>query len=179
MNHPCVIRPARWPDDAAAVRRLLREYEASLPYSLCFQGFTEELDGLPGKYTPPKGAMLIAELTSVSTDVVGDAKRTTVAGTVAFRELDPSGVLPEDPQPICEMKRLYVAPWARGRSIGRLLCEALILAARNAGYRFMKLDSDAAGMAEAVGLYRSLGFKDVPRYNDDPIDGTIWLGRTL
>jgi len=179
MNRPCVIRAARWPDDALAVRRVLREYEASLPYSLCFQGFAEELDGLPGKYAPPKGAMLIAELTSERTDPDREQQEPAMAGTVAFRELDPSGVLPEDPGPICEMKRLYVSPWARGRSIGRLLCEALILAARDAGYRFMKLDSDAAGMADAIKLYRSLGFEDVPRYNDDPMVGTIWLGRAI
>ena len=39
---------------------LLREYEAGIGVSLCFQNFDAELAGLPGDYAPPKGLMLLA-----------------------------------------------------------------------------------------------------------------------
>jgi hypothetical protein len=42
----------------------------------------------------------------------------------------------------------------------------------------MKLDTEP-GFEAAVGLYRALGFVDVPRYNDDPVSCTLWMGRAL
>ena len=58
-----IVRPARWPDDADAVRALLREYGADEAHAagLCFQRFEEELADLPGKYSEPAGCFLVAE----------------------------------------------------------------------------------------------------------------------
>lgn len=170
------ILAATTPDTLAAARALFAEYAASLPpsaqRSLQHQGFEAELANLPGKYAPPGGIILLA-----AADAEG-ASRPTWLGVVAFRPLAPSGVLPTDPTPICEMKRLYVRPDARGLGAGRALCEALLAAAALAGYRMMKLDTEA-DFAPAMALYRALGFIEIPRYNDDPEACTVWMGRHL
>lgn len=157
------VTEADTPQAVAAAGALFREYAASLPFSLCFQGFDKELAALPGKYARPDGRLLIGW--------VDDVPR----GCVALRPID---ALPGDPEPVCEMKRLYVQPAARGLKLGRRMCERLLDEASLAGYQFMKLDSEPDFDA-AVGLYRALGFQTIPRYNDDPHPQTIYLGRIL
>src|SRR5215471_7035660 len=98
------------------VRQLFVEYVQSLPISLCFQGFEQELAELPGSYAPPDGRLLIA-----SANVVA-------AGCVALRKIAPR---------ICEMKRLYVRREFRGKGLGRILAEAAIEAARESGYELL------------------------------------------
>ena len=136
------------------VRMLFREYTASLEFSLCFQSFENELASLPGEYAPPAGRLLLA------------CWNTTVAGCVAMRKIEDG---------ICEMKRLYVRPSFRGRGLGRDLVQTLIAQARLSLYVKMRLDTIAAGMTEAVGLYRSLGFQEIASYHDKPIPGAIFL----
>ncbi len=142
-------------------RRLLRSYAAefdgSIGASLCFQGFEAELAGLPGRYAPPSGCLLLA--------MEGDRP----AGCVAMRDR-PGGT--------CEMKRLYVVPEYRGRGIGRLLVEEVVARAERAGYRRMVLDT-VPDMAGAIALYRRQGFVETTRYWDNPIEETIYFEKTL
>ena len=70
------------------------------------------------------------------------------------------------PTGVCELNRMYVAGAARGRGVGRRLCETLIERARELGYREVRLDALNARV-EALPLYRALGFlpdPDPPAY---------------
>ncbi len=148
------------PDDAeawSATREILRDYSASLQVDLCFQDFEAELASLPGQYAAPGGIMLLA--------LVDGA----VAGCGGFRNL------PEVDYPnACEMKRLFVRPAFRRFGLGRLLAQALIDRATQAGYSSMLLDT-LDDMEAARGLYESLGFEAVPPYYFNPIPGAHYL----
>jgi putative acetyltransferase len=148
-----LVRPATSAGDIAEARRLLEQYEASLDVDLRYQGFEEELAGLPGAYAPPRGRLLLA--------VDGSAP----AGCVALRPLGDD---------VCEMKRLYVSPAARGRRVGRLLAETVIREARLIGYCRMRLDT-LPSMKEALALYRALGFEEIAPYYASPVAGTRFL----
>jgi len=148
------IVPAATPQDIAAIRELFREYAASLPMSLDYQGFETELAALPGKYAPPRGRLLLA--------VEADGK---VAGCVAVRPFDDGR---------CEMKRLYLRPAYQGRGWGRLLAQRAVGEARAAGYATMLLDT-LSSMDSALRLYASLGFVRRPAYYETPVTGTVFM----
>lgn len=160
------ISLATSPADLAVAATLFREYVASLPFPLDYQGFDNEVANLPGKYAQPQGCILIAWQRT--------ALNQTPVGCIAMRPLDPSSLRAGDIEPVCEMKRMYVQPAARGLRLGRLLAERLLDEARKSGYRMMKLDTETTFTA-ATTLYRSLGFVECERYNDDPQPDTIWM----
>ena len=145
------------PAAIAAVRALFQEYQEALGVDLSFQSFATELETLPGEYASPRGRLLIAR--------DDDA----VAGCVAMRPLTSD---------TCEMKRLYVRPPYRAGGLGRQLAERVIAEARSAGYRQMYLDT-LPTMTGAQRLYERLGFKDVPAYRHNPIEGTRFLALDL
>lgn len=151
------IRPADPHRDIPDVRRLFREYADGVGVSLCFQGFEEEMAGLPGAYAPPGGRLLLAW--------DGEA----LAGCVALRPLGNAD---------CEMKRLYVRPAARGRWLGRRLAERVIADARSMGCRRLCLDT-LPTMTSAIALYRALGFRDIEAYAFNPVEGALFLGLDL
>ena len=140
--------------DLDGVRALFREYAKWLGVDLCFQSFEDELATLPGKYAPPKGRLLIAEV---------DGR---LAGVVGLRPLA------ED---LCEMKRLYVPQWAKGRGLGSELVERVVAEARAAGYRAMRLDTLPSTMLQANHLYDRLGFREIPPYYDNPVPHVRYL----
>jgi putative acetyltransferase len=138
----------------AEARELFREYALSLNFSLCFQNFDRELAELPGDYSPPEGRLLLAEF------------RGDTAGCVALHKWNPG---------ICEMKRLYLRPRFRGKGLGRVLAETVIADARQIGYLRMRLDTVEPVMADAVTMYRKLGFRPIAPYRANPMPGTLYL----
>ena len=151
------IVPAHSDSDLLAARGLFVEYAVNLGVDLCFQGFQEELDGLPGAYSAPDGRLLLA--------IDGDR----AVGCVAIRKLEDG---------ICEMKRLYVRSAYRGQRLGRRLAEVVIAEARAIGYGKMRLDS-LTSLEEAAGLYRSLGFVEIPPYRYNPLPDAVFMELSL
>ena len=75
---------------------------------------------------------------------------------------------------ICEMKRLYVRPKFRGKSIGRKLVQCVIDEAKRLGYTAMRLDT-LPSLSEAIKIYRSFGFRKITPYRYNPIPEAIYL----
>jgi ribosomal protein S18 acetylase RimI-like enzyme len=92
-----------------------------------------------------------------------------VAGCCGLRPLDAT-----DYPNAAEMKRLYVRPGFRGMGLGRQLAEAILDAARGAGYACVLLDT-LDDMESARALYEDLGFVEVPPYYHNPIPGSHYL----
>ena len=76
------------------------------------------------------------------------------------------------------MKRLYVAPAARGQGLGRALVTAILAEATRIGYREIMLDSLPV-LKEATALYERMGFRPVPPYYDTPVIATLVFSRPL
>jgi ribosomal protein S18 acetylase RimI-like enzyme len=158
------VRPAETEEDLAEVRRLFtsflswhrqRHVEDLDLIDAYFDGaaYQEEIDGLPGAYAPPDGALLVCWDTGLATGCVALKRRDDVS---------------------CEMKRMFVAPTARARGAGRALAVAVVARAREAGYREMYLDTSVR-QTEAIALYRDLGFEEVAPYYDVPEAMVGWL----
>ena len=128
-------RPAR-PEEMEEVRKLFREYADSLGVDLCFQGFERELAELPGNYY----TILVACVTGFS-----------LSACVALRPLGDG---------IAEMKRMYVRPQYRGQGLGRKLAEAILQAARDRGYKSIRLDT-LPHLHTAIAMYRRMGFQEI------------------
>lgn len=139
--------------DKQETLQMMRTYTASLGIDLAHQGLEKELANLPGKYSPPSGAILVARSSS------GEA-----IGCVALRDLG---------EGYSEMKRLYVTPEGRGLGVGISLAKAIIEEAKPR-YRAIRLDT-LSTMKAARRLYQSLGFVEIKPYYDSPIEETLFL----
>ena len=142
------------------VGELFREYtdmlvagDAKFPRYLELQDYGEELRHPEGKYGPPRSRLILAR---------EDGK---AVGCIALREMDAER---------CELKRLYVRPAYRGRGLGRALTERIVAAARELGYREMLLDT-LPFLRDAQRLYRSVGFREIEKYNDSPMDEATYM----
>jgi ribosomal protein S18 acetylase RimI-like enzyme len=143
---PIRILGAQSESDYEIARTLFEEYAKTIGADLCFQGFAEELEQLASMYGPPQGQLLIAW------------RDDRAVGCVALRSIEPG---------ICEMKRLYVRPEARGIGLGKELAAAIVERARAGGYRSMVLET-LRSMVEARVIYRSLGFVQREPYYGNP-----------
>ena len=152
------IAPVRSDAEIAAASTLARDFfgymRATYPESiatidayLVSQDFEGQLARFRDHFNPPHGECLLARLDG------------TAVGVVMLKPYAPG---------VCELNRMYVAHVARGRGVGRALCEEIIADARALGYREIRLDA-LNERVEAVPLYRRLGFgpdPEPPGYDD-------------
>ncbi len=148
-----VIANAQTPAEFLEARRLFEEYVEEIGLDLSFQNFASELEALPDVYGPPKGCLLLAR------------RNGAIVGCVALRPFE---------KQICELKRMYVRPSARGQGVARELVRTLIGRAKEMGYNRMVLDT-LASMLPARELYRSLGFGEVAPYYENPIEDVVYM----
>jgi GNAT superfamily N-acetyltransferase len=116
-------------------------------------GFDPGPPGDPAAYRPPRGLFLIAWQ--------GDRAQGCVALSFAA----------------AEVKRLWIAPEARGQGLARRLMQRVEAAARGAGLTRLVLDTNAT-LTEAMALYRRLGWQEIARYNDNPY-AQAWFAKDL
>jgi GNAT superfamily N-acetyltransferase len=151
------IRQAANLDDFQTFAALIREYvgwsrerykddPALIETAFSHQSLDRELGALEAAYSPPRGKALLAFHDGAA------------CGCVAYRRLSDT---------VCEMKRMFVPGRFHGRGVGRRLCEAAMSEAAADGFSVMKLDT-AKAFAEAIGLYRSVGFTECAPYIDYP-----------
>jgi GNAT superfamily N-acetyltransferase len=142
------------------MRATYPEAQATIDAYLIVQDFEDQLATFRDHFAPPHGECMLARLDGAP------------VGVVMLKAYAPPAV--------CELNRMYVAPSARGRGVGRALCEALLARARALGYAEVRLDA-LNDRVEALPLYRRLGFRadpDPPAYaRDEP--GVISLRMPL
>ena len=146
---------------------MLEDYVQWIGLDLAFQEIDAELDGLPGEYAPPHGALFVAE------------ENGHLLGTIGVRPLEERACLAGAYDAGAgEMKRLFVRPAARGRGLARQLIAAALAEARRLRYSEIRLDT-LPMMRDAQSLYISLGFRDIEPYYDTPIAGTRFMSLKL
>jgi GNAT superfamily N-acetyltransferase len=154
------IAVARWPEDLDEARRLLTNYGLHLASSpvaaagFCLSGYEAELAGLPGKYATEDADVFVARVSDDPAGCVAITRRTLPDGLEA-----------------AEMKRLWVEPAFRGYGVGRGLVLAAVEWTRRHRGVAVVLDTVNEAMPEAARLYLSMGFAEVVRFNDNPIEG--------
>lgn len=128
-------------------RRCLDQYFAELARRFP-GGYSRRLDGAAEvrDFVPPKGSLLIARLFG------------TPIGCGGVRTVE---------RRVAEIKRMWIAPEARGLGIGRRLLQELEQSARRRACRIIRLDTNES-LREALKLYRSSGYREIERYNDNP-----------
>lgn len=142
------------------MRQMIQEYVDTLiqavpPFAsyLQVQHCDAEVANLRQKYGKPDGRLYLAR---------ADGKP---AGCIALRKLDDN---------TCEIKRLYVRPLFRRKKIGDTLMQRTLSDAREIGYQYVNLDT-LPMLTGAIHMFRKLNFQEIPRYNDSPLPGTVFM----
>ena len=117
------------------------------------QNYDHELKNLEEKYGRPCGRLYLAFCND------------ELAGCIGLRKIDNN---------TCEMKRLYVKPYFRENGIGRFLVKRIIEDAKEIGYSQMRLDT-LPFLDTATKLYKKHGFYEIPCYNNNPMDNSIYM----
>jgi GNAT superfamily N-acetyltransferase len=147
------VRDPREPDARrcleAYVGELGRRFDAGFDPALSISATEAEM-------TPPAGLFLVA---TADGEPVG-------CGGLKFHGDAPA-----------EVKRMWVAPSARGLGVGRRLLAELEAHAAANGVRVLRLETNRA-LREAISLYRSAGYREVAAFNDEPY-AHHWFEKSL
>ena len=146
MNHKTNIITCQSDEDFSIAKKLTKDYMEWLGMDLCFQGIDEEMANFSVIYNEPSGCFIYAVINGI------------VTGGVGVRKLEDG---------VCEMKRLYVYDQYRDQHIGLLLCQEIIATSKKLGYQKMRLDT-VEKLTQAIKLYNSLGFYEIPTYYNNP-----------
>ena len=149
------IRPVD--SECADARYCLAEYVAELNQRSP-RGFDPSVGAtaLPHELRPPAGAFFVVYLQG---------------------EASGCGAVKHHAEAPAEIKRMWIAPRARGLGLGRRLLETLEACAREGGAQVAHIETSAS-LTEALTLYRSTGWIEVPQFNDEPF-ADHWLEKTL
>lgn len=146
------------------IRELFEEYtqmlvdgDPAFRQYLDIQHFDEEMLNLAKKYKSPFGRLFILFV---------DHKP---AGCVGFKKLNEKS---------CEMKRLYLRPAYRGSHLSQILLDLILEEAKNEKYETMYIDT-LPFLKSAIRLYEKYGFVLTDRYNDSPMDSSIFMRKKL
>jgi putative acetyltransferase len=140
------------------IRLLFRAYyEELLKVDTCFKDFEQELAKLPGEYSEPNGALLLA------------MEAELVVGCIAMRKVD---------KEICEMKRLFIKQEFRGQGWGRVLADKIVAEAASKGYKLIRIDT-LDSLTAANTLYKSMGFQPIDPYIEDNSVELVYWGLNL
>jgi len=145
------IRDAKLPNDVDNIKQLWTDYltwgndKMQLLHGVHPHNPSEAVEQdikMIAKFLPPNGRLILAFV---------DEKACGI------------GCLKSINSTIGEIKRMYVDPSFRNIGAGRAILQSLLTAAKEAGYKKVRLDSPKFMEAAHV-LYRSVGFKDIPVY---------------
>ena len=133
--------------DSPAAQYCLREYYRELQERF-EEGFDPGLSLAPSldEFNPPRGAFLVAR------------REGEPVGCGGFKQLTPEAAY---------LKRMWIAPHARGIGLAKRLLRALEDEAHALGYSTICLETNKA-LTEAQQLYRSAGYREVAPFNDEP-----------
>lgn len=147
------VARAETPEDIDDVRNLVRAFVRWAMTEIAkdnnpavFEGLETELAGLPGRYGPPDGGLILARMNGEP------------VGCVAFFDRGAATM---------EVKRMFVTPTARGHGIGGKMLDRLLFEARAAGHRRGLLWTHKT-MEAAQRIYRKAGFREVPLSDEFP-----------
>lgn len=126
--------------DAEAVRSLIFGVLAEYDLVAEHEGVDSDLDDLERNYTKSGGLF----------EVIEDDNGTLI-GTV--------GLFPKG-HDVCELRKMYLIPAARGRGLGKRMMDRILSAARDLGFHRIELET-ACALVEAIGLYRRYGFQPI------------------
>ena len=133
--------------------KMLVEGDPAFQEYLDQQNYDEEVRNLKMKYDYPKGRLYIA--------LDGDK----AAGCIGLKPFDEGR---------CELKRLYVRPEYRRQKLGEVLVAKIVEDAREIGYKTILLDT-LPFLQSAKALYERMGFAECEKYNDSPMDTSIFM----
>ena len=135
----------------AAMTAYFAELAARFPAGFDPTGYLE-----PEDYNPPRGRFFLA---------------------MSGGEVTACGGLQWIDDTTAEIKRMWVDPAFRGRGIARRLLGFLERTAADSGRGAIRLDTNPV-LLEAIAMYRSSGYHDIERYNDNPYAGH-WFEKRL